>query len=321
MWRGRERESETQRYEKFVKQFFLDDYLEESSPRNARAIYESDRKQETINVSLLARNNEDTLSHTLSMFVHLEQSVACKFYYVFIENGSTDRTRELIIEFLSLRNGVLKSPENAESYEGQHRVLRIANARNAVKSYLLNEATWTLVVDTNVFFNVETILALFRQHPTRNGAGMLCAYGEIADVTEVNGRVMIEGYVHYYDTYAFTLKTEKGLQSFWPLCVFKECISCQKNLEGLGFLSRGAAINVASAFGGLAIIRTSLLRHESINFYSIDLNKASKLIDETPGVMERNFMCEWVGFCRSLDKISGEKILVVPESVVYYRGE
>lgn len=304
-----------------MKQFFLDDYLERSLPANARTIYESGNKQETINVNLLARNNEQTLSRTFSMLVYLEQSVDCKFYYVFIENGSTDRTRELIINFLSSREGVVKSPDNAESYEDQHRVLRIANARNASKSYLSNEATWTLVVDTDIFFSVEAILALFRQNPTRNGAGMLCAYGELANVTEANGRVMIQGCDHYYDTYAFTLETNKGLYSYWPFCLFKECVNCRTNSTQLGFLSRDAAINVASAFGGLAIIRTSLLRHESINFYSISLNKEPKLVDESPEIMERNFMCEWVGFCRSLTKISGEKILVIPESVVYYDGK
>ena len=303
-----------------MKQLFLDDYLKGSFPANSRTIYDSGHKQETININLLARNNEQTLSRTFSMLVNLEQSVDCKFYYVFIENGSTDRTRELIINFLSSREGVVKSPDNAELYEGQHRVSRIANARNASKSYLSNKATWTLVLDTDIFFNVESILALFRQNPTRNGAGMLCAFGELANVTERNGRVMIQGYDHYYDTYAFTLETHKGLHSYWPYCLFEECVSCRTNSTQLGFLSRDAAINVASAFGGLAIIRTSLLRHESIKFYSINLNKGSKLIDESSEIMERNFMCEWVGFCRSLNKISGEKILVIPESVVYYDG-
>jgi glycosyltransferase involved in cell wall biosynthesis len=273
-------------------------------------LIDSQETQRVLNIMMVTRDSERSLPATLAMFEELERAIECDFNYVFVENGSKDRTHELVVQFLKTRKGILHTPENADKFDNLVRPQRIANARNSGIKFLEPKAKWTLLVDNDIYFDVNALIALFQQNPTLNGYAKVCAFGELAIFNEQTYKLQPTG--HYYDTWAFTLKQgETGYNIYWPHCVFEDCPICKRHLLGPK-LKREGVIEVGSAFGGFAIVNTSGMINRGVSYFSALVSDSS--------VLERRITCEHVPFCMALSSKTGQKIVIAANSRVFYDG-
>lgn len=273
-------------------------------------LIDSGEKQDLMNIQMVTRDSERSLPSTLKMFEALENSVDCKFRYIFVENGSKDRTRQLVEQFLKTRNGTLQTPENAENIDDLVRPQRIAAARNTGTKFLDPKAKWTLLVDNDIYFDVHALTALFAESPTENGYAMVCAFAELAKFNKQTQKLQPLG--HYYDTWTFTLsKNGEDYQIFWPHCVFEDCPVCQNHVRGRKLKKEGV-IEVGSAYGGFALVRTAGILNKGVAYFSARVGNSC--------VMEHRITCELVPFCLSLASNTGQKVVVATKSHVLYDG-
>lgn len=149
-----------------------------------------------------------------------------------------------------------------------------------------------MLVDTDVYFNLDVLESLFSKNPTAHGLGMLCAFGMEAVALDEARADWVTPY-HYYDTAAFV--AEDGYECF-PRCMFSGCLKCGPS-EDARQIPPAGLVKVKSAFGGLALVRTDLLANRSIRWEARPCG---------PGAPP----CEHIGFCYSLAKESGLGIAV-----------
>lgn len=275
-------------------------------------LFDSGEQQNFLNVMLVSRDSEKSLYQTFRMFKSLEDEIDCSFFYVFVENGSQDHTRDLMEQFLQSREGILCTPENDFIMDYLERPERIAHARNSGIKFLKTNAKWTLVVDNDVYFNTESLVELFNQNPTANGYAKVCSFGEQAALNEQTQNLLMTG--HYYDTWAFTIKADdKDFRSYWPHCIFEDCPFC-KHLNHHKKIKKQGVIEVGSAFGGFAIIDTMGMLTEGVRYFSAHVDNSS--------ILERRITCEHVPFCINLSEKTGKKIVIATNSRVFrHEGE
>lgn len=252
-------------------------------------------------IGVLCRNNEAYLPSMFKMLANMEKAYDCRFEYYFVENGSKDNTVGLIKDFLKSRDGKLICPGNSEKLDKMSRTDRLAYARNIIKSSVPNESRWTLVLDTDIYFEPSILDNFFSSVYIDEEIAMVCSYGvEFFRVKSINKWYTQD---HYYDTFAYVDERKK---LYWPYCIFSDCERCKdqyvtekKDPTGL--------VEVQSAFGGFAMIKTSVLKHEQISWYAPNSG--------------RSMLCEHIGFCELVSKHSGKKIVIDCNSIVYWEPE
>jgi hypothetical protein len=156
------------------------------------------------------------------------------------------------------------------------------------------------LIDTDVYFETDILERLFAKSPTQHSIGMLCAFGLEAFKDAENSHWLTQG--HYFDTFAFVGKSNKPpLQNS---CIFANCRKCDKCNPDIEKLSASGVIEVSSAFGGLAIVRSDLINNKLIRWKSERKRE--------------HFTCEHIAFCRALRKESGFSVAIDCDSRVFW---
>lgn len=275
----------------------LDNLLDPVAQIKNLEISDGDLKISNISIVILVRNNSTYLIKCFQMLSNLENTYDCGFDYLFLENGSQDNSITLIHSFLKYRNGSITSLGNTETIDKMPRTVKMAFLRNYAKNLLISNSPWTLLIDTDIYFDKEILHKLFQYSPSSNKIGMLCAYGvEIKPISASKEWVCQN---HYYDTFAF-LSNEKKI--FWPHCIFSNCIKCVGVMNGK--VEPKNLIFVKSSFGGLALIKTEFLTNSNVCWEAIRHNDI--------------WMCEHIGFCKTLNDISKQSIAIATNCLVYW---
>ena len=251
----------------------------------------------SISIVLLARNNSAYLPKLFPMLIDLENTYEVKFNYIFIENGSTDNTLELLRDFIINRDGTVTTIGNSFKLDSLPRTVKMATLRNYAKTFVPTQSDWTILIDTNIYFQKELLEKLFKHQLTEKNIGMLCAFGTEVLPDEKSGNWFTQH--HYYDTFAF-VNLEKKL--FWPHCIFNSCAKCQNTSDQK--IVAAELINVHSAFGGLSLIKTDLVKDPRIMWQAFQ--------------QDQTWLCEHIGFCQNLQEISGKLISVATDCPVYW---
>lgn len=262
-----------------------------------KEIYDSSEGVHDLTFVILIRNNEDYLPKFFKMMVALENAYQVNFNYLFVENGSVDSSVDLIRDFISTREADVVTLGNTLYLDSLPRVKKMAYLRNCAKRYSLRESDWTILIDSDIYFEVDILSKFFKYELTKNQIGMICAYG-VEVVPDKNSDGWLTNH-HYYDTYAF-VSSNKEL--FWPNCIFSSCKKCKSTndikVQPINLL------DVESAFGGFALIKTDIFKNEAVGYGVFDLN----------GMLS----CEHIGFCQNLINFCHKRVCVACDCLVYW---
>jgi len=251
---------------------------------------------QSLSVVVLCRDNEAYLPLLFHMLESLEQKYAVEFEYVFIENGSVDRTVALIRQFLAPRKGLLTDIDNSAELDQLPRTNRLARLRNQAKTLISKDSQWSLLIDTDIIFGDHVLAALFNHIKADPTIGMLGAFGIEIRQSPQSQQWLSKN--HYYDSFAF-IDLNDGF--YWPYCAFDSCQHCGDFVPPRWH--RGQTLEVKSAFGGLALIRSDLLRDARLLWNS-------PLQDDPP--------CEHIAFCTSLRELTPFKVAIATDCEVYW---
>lgn len=273
-------------------------------------------------VVALYRDNAGYLPHALSRFEAWERAGVAVRYF-FLENDSVDDTAPLLARFMRGRRGRLESRRLAtpvprspggESYD---RIMTLARMRNYIVDLAMAEPPpsddeWTLLVDSDIFFPddiLERIFAARAGDPRPDSIGMLTCYTQqlfdpariAADAVPAAG---LPGYAvagHYFDTFAFHDASHRHLH---PFCGFARCRRC-RDRERLSLPlipPERRIVDVAAAFGGLALVPTAVLRDRRIRWTTYG-----------SGFDQQRVLSEHVAFCDRLRTITGKRVVVLQD--------
>lgn len=187
---------------------------------------------DTINIFLMARNNEDTIGKTLSTLKVAERRSNYDFRYYIFENDSSDDTPNQIRDFFEHSKGKFKCEKFDKVHWGSSpdpkRMLDLAQYRNQMKGLCetWENSSYSFILDSEIDFTPDIIdrqIALLES----SGAAMVTPYGT-HDYSD-----------RYYDVYAYTStngdkqlpKTNNPFRAHSAFCgfvcirtqVFKEC--------------------------------------------------------------------------------------------------
>jgi len=260
-------------------------------------LFDSGMKIESFNVVVLVRNNETYLPLLFEMLEKLEKFYDCSFSYFFVENSSSDNTTSLVNGFIQSRDGLMVKVGNELWLDSLPRTVRLAEVRNISKEVVFEKNDWTILLDTDVYFNNQVLLNFFENNPTENNFAMLTAYGVEMFKNSENNEFKTNN--HYYDTFAFL---DNDYNLYWPECIFKSCKKCINNLTKK-IIPEGI-IEVQSAFGGMAVIKTLLYKNKNIKW-------AAKQYGQ-------HYLCEHLEFCNSLKAETGCKVGIATNSIIYW---
>ena len=285
-----------------------------------KILIESGEPVTDLNIVLVARDCAKSLPSTLALFEVWEDNYDCNFHFVFVENGSKDNTRSMLESFAKDRTAVLATPELATIIESMPRVMRISEARNKARELVDQKAKWTVMIDSDIYCNPQVLEKIFAHNPGTQNIAMLCAFG--TQIMFDEGKMLHS--THYYDTFAFTSLQHNGAGSshialHYPLCIFEGCKGCEKlaknfrkrGLQVADRVPRQGLVDVASAFGGMAIIDTASLLHSDVKWSSRHEPMLSP---------DGSYTCEHIDFCRTLSHTSGKRVAVATDCEVYWDG-
>ena len=188
-----------------------------------------------IYVFLCCRDNENSLSNTLNNLISIQNKCTqFNFYYHIFENDSTDNTKKIIIDFFNNKNIHGNYSLNNfhfkkwNSIEDINRSKDMAFYRNSMKNlceFNLN-SDFSLILDTDISFTEQTFVHMLNVLTVHKSIHMVTPFAFVDENTA------------YYDTYAL------------------------QTLEDKNFISLliPELLEVKSAFGGFALLRTSSLQ-------------------------------------------------------------
>ncbi len=262
-----------------------------------KQLMDSGSRVNDISVIVLARNNATYLPKLFNMLQALEQNYEVRLSFTFLENGSNDQTPELIKDFLQEREGVLANIGNTKLLDGQPRTVKMANLRNKAKDLSPRNSDWHMLIDTDIYFESNILEKMFAHNPSEKLVGMLCAYGIEIWPGKTEGEWKTQG--HYYDTFAY-VDQKRGLH--WPHCAFTDCKKCATTshvkVEPIGLME------VVSAFGGVALIKSDVIHHEGVEWQSFQNNDV--------------WMCEHVLFCDRVKNKAGLSVSIATDCHVFW---
>lgn len=276
-------------------------------------LYDGAKKVSSISIICLIKDNEPWLQYFCKQFALVEQMYDVQFEYYFFENDSKDKSKELIQAFLQgadtrikkNRKGCLHTdtlPDYIDRGVNFARINRLATLRNQLLRLVTPLTTdWSLLLDSNIYFDVETLGKLFECQPKTNNIGMVTPYAhEVVSgaILKKFNRVQckdipdtsIFGRKHYYDTFAFV--DEFG-HNFWPKCNFEQCQQCteqrteQRTEQKETIPKDRHIVDVRSAYGGFAIIETEILNDVEVRWKTVDL-------------FGKYALCEHIAFCEAI---------------------
>jgi len=209
-------------------------------------------------IGMLLRDNEKSIQYQLDIFKNIE--------YVFLENGSKDKTPAIIRNFMNTRDGLIITVGNTLKLDKLDRITRISQLRNQIREQVISkEFEYMIILDSDIFFSADIIEKLVNKMDMDSKIGVACAYG-IAYLPSENG---IKTNNHYYDTSALIM--EKNESSYYPKCVFKGCAECGIDKYDPGNFQ---SFEVFSAFGGLALYREEVIKNPNVCWSPVTYNNS-----------------------------------------------
>ena len=175
----------------------------------------------------------------------------------FYENDSCDGTVEILRQWQQGRpGGVISEQLGAARIGGRapQRTVRLAAARNAALQQLLAWPTdLVLVVDADLHFTAQQVLRLVAVLQNDSRIAMACA-SAIQNVADLFGH----GVWSYYDSWALLDRGGRpgitmAAVPFWTL-------------DDRAAWLAGRPVAVASAFGGMAVLRTATIRDHHLSW-------------------------------------------------------
>lgn len=244
-------------------------------------------KLDSINICCIFRNNENYLKNyfipKMNELIQIYPHIT--FYFYIYENDSTDNTKEILVNFMKLNKGKLKSEDLGNKKFSRdtsfERIQNICNCRNKHLEMRPFEGQWSIFIDSNIEFPSNIIERFICKKLPEDIVGLTCN-----GVDHLKCRIL-KNKNHYYDTLAFLdsnnnsafLKfTKKGPNS----CPFTE-------KEDIKKWNNGELIKTNSSFGGMAFYKTSILSNNDIKYEVL-------YIDNT------KYCCEHFGFNKILLK-------------------
>lgn len=240
-------------------------------------LHDGERPVRRLAVLALFRDNAPYLErHLFPQLRSLERAYACTFEYYFLENNSSDATPALLRAFLAdgPRRGrviTLDLPDFKADEINFERTERMARLRNelvdaVVPRLAADGVPYCLFIDSNVMFKADALGRMFAHEPRKADVGLMGAFtlearlggdGEVADIT-----------THYYDTFA--LVDLRG-QNSWPSCPFDTCAQCPPPPRTGRIQVDGGLVDVASCFGGFALIDVDVLRNGRVRWGTVEM--------------------------------------------------
>lgn len=281
-------------------------------------------------VVALFRDNAPYLPHAFSRFEAWERA-GLPLRYHFLENDSTDTTAALLGGFMRGRRGRLESRRLAIHYErrrdGEHhdRIMPLARMRTFIVDAAMAEPPqsadeWTLLLDSDVFFPEDILARIFAaraRDPRPESIGMLTCYtqqlfrpeaapGIVTPCPALPGWALAD---HYFDTFAFQ---DANHRHHHPACAFARCRRCRAGGPPPAHQELVPAdrpiVDVAAAFGGLALVPTTILRDGRIRWTTYG-----------SGGDQSRSLAEHVIFCDRLRTITGKRVVVLQDVDCVYR--
>lgn len=285
---------------------------------------------DAIGVVAMFRDNANYLPHAFARFEAWERR-GLRLRYHFLENDSTDTTAALLAGFLQGRMGRLESRSLAVPYQprpdGQNydRVMPLARMRNFIVDVAMAQPPagsneWTLLLDSEIYFPddlLDRVFAARLRDPRPETIGMLTCYtqqlfqpeqipGIAAACPEMPQWAVAD---HYFDTFAFQ---DAHHRHHHPFCAFARCRRCSASgrPDDPRFLipADRPIVDVAAAFGGIAVVPTEILRDPRIRWTTYG-----------SGFGQDRVLAEHVVFCDRLRTITGRRVVVLQDVDRVYR--
>ena len=289
------------------------------------------RRPSCLSVIAILRDCADYLPHAFARFEAWENS-GISVRYTFLENDSLDATPDLLRGFMKGRQGNFECKQLAVAYDTRrasqsfHRIMPLARMRNhaleLARSTASQENEWTVFLDADIYFPeniLEQMFLALAQDPAPDQIGLATCYTQqlypCEQVPHVGRPVKewpeLAKTGHYYDTFAYR---DIHHHSHQPFCGFAQCRSCDPGRLDKYPLplvpENQAVVDVASAFGGFALLPTAITRDERIRWSTYSDNLAAE-----------NSMCEHVIFCDRLRTIASKRVVVLQNVNDVYRFE
>lgn len=237
-----------------------------------------------LGICAVLRNEAENLPALFKVLEDLEShSEIGQIVYSFYENDSVDQSASLLVDWLRGRTYSFISEVLGLPYwrsEERERTQLLATARNAALRRLLQRPTdYVLILDVDLEFSANDcyrLIDVLNQHPH---AAMTCASSIQPLVSIDTGSPW-----SYYDSWALIDRMDRAALSGLEVPFL--------DLEDRHRWMTGQPIPVNSAFGGVAVVRTSVLRKHNVTWNG-------------------NAGCEHWAFCRQVRQ--GGSILVLPD--------
>jgi Fe2+ or Zn2+ uptake regulation protein len=204
-----------------------------------------------ISVFCLWRDSEKTIYRTLKQLEDLESIDGFEFSYFFYENDSTDKTVDILKEWISKKSGDLKAEIlNAPKFGSTTdpaRMKFLCECRNKCKDLALdNQFDYSLLIDSDIEFDNENFILQFEDLNKLDNAAMVTANVR-QNIPDLTFNQSIDS---YYDVYAF--RDKYGSNGIY----FSDCPSyiCEDQLKW----KLSLPIITMSSFGGFALIKSNI---------------------------------------------------------------
>lgn len=286
-------------------------------------LYDADKNISEISVVCMFRNNEDYIKNFfIETMIQMESKYDVQLNYYIIENDSTDRTRQLLHDFIKTRSSqsklLLFSLENdfrnigdGKNYERLHSLGKIRN--KLVENITPLSSQWCLFIDSNIYFRTDILESMFSKCDA--SIGMMIPYTQQLFIPEIHGKYFHMKldkptlFNHFYDTFSFYDKNNK---TFWPYCAFEKCSYCKDNRQACKYRTviptDVDVVDVGSGFGGFALIRTEIVNDPRIKWDTASYE-----------VQKDESLCEHFLFCYLLRKLTGKRIVIMQHVNNIYR--
>ena len=163
------------------------------------------------------------------------------------------------------------------------------------------KSQWTIILDNDLYFNSNIIDRMINIYRENNNIAMLLpnsmdynkkCKNKIPHKCKTN---------HYYDTSSFV----DNKYNFYLSDEIPRCNPCIENIEDINNWENNKIIEVKSAYGGFAFIRSDILESEDVFWSELDFNEDLN-----------NFFSENLYFCKRVRKYG--KIFICPDIICYY---
>ena len=283
-----------------------------------------------LNVIMLVRDNAAWLPHAFARFDGWERGgLPCRYHV--LENDSADDTAAVAAAFMAGRRGRLESRRLASRYlyergaTGYDRIMPLARMRNHITDVAMEGAPlaaeeWTLLLDSDIHFPadiLDRVFASMARDPDPQSIGLVTVYTQqlfdparIAPLgVPVPGMPGLASAGHYFDTYALQ---DLRHRHHHPFCPFERCLRCAVDRppdRRATLVPAGQrVVDVASAFGGFALLPTDLLRDRRLRWTTYSTGHDGGQV-----------LCEHVTFCDRLRTLFGKRVVVLQDVDCVYR--